>query len=90
MQKYSDKIKRDGLLAASGFHMELDKNAHGFSLSVSGVEGISAFSDTEMIVRLPSFSLRVVGKGLYMSIFEEKRVEILGKIMGVTILYGQT
>lgn len=90
MQKNSAKIKSEYFGRVTGFHMELDKTLLGFSLSVSGVEGISAFSDTEIIVRLSSFSIRIVGKGLYMTVFEEKRVEVIGKIMGVSILYGQT
>lgn len=90
MQKNSDKISKAPVTIATGFHMEVYKTALGFSLSVSGVEGIVAFSDTEIIVKLSAFSLRILGKGLYMSIFEEKRVEILGKITGVNILYGQT
>ncbi len=90
MQKNSDKIVKEPLAILAGFHLELFKTALGFTLSVSGVEGISAFSDTEIIVKLSAFSLRILGKGLYMSIFEDKRVEILGKFTGVNILYGQT
>lgn len=90
MQKNGDKIKKEYLGRLTDFHLELDKILLGFSLSVSGAEGISAFSDTEITVRLSSFSLRVTGKGLGMSVFEERRVEIIGKIMGVAILYGQS
>jgi len=90
MQKNNDKIKKDYLGRLSNFHAELDKTVLGFSFSCSGVEGINEFSDTEIIVKLSSFSLRIVGKGLYMSVFEEKRVEIIGKITGVNVLYAQT
>lgn len=90
MQKNTDKIKKDYLGRLSDFHAELDKTIAGFSFSCSGVVGISEFSDTEIIVKLSSFSLRILGKGLYMSVFEEKRVEIIGKIAGVNVLYGQT
>ena len=90
MQKNNEKSKTERIDRLSEFHLELDKTVLGLSLSITGVEGISAFSDTEIIVSLSSFSLRIVGKGLYMSVFEEKCVEILGKISGVNILYGKS
>ena len=60
MQKNSDKISKGPIAVATGFHMEVYKTALGFSLSVSGVEGIMAFSDTEIIVKLSAFSLRIL------------------------------
>ena len=72
------------------FHLELDKALRGFSLSCSGVKGISEISDTEIKIRLQGFSILVVGVGLYMTVFEGKCVEVIGKFLEVRFIYGKS
>ena len=73
----------------SPFHIELDKTVRGFSLSCSGVKGISEFSDTEIKIKLSGFSILISGSGLYMTVFEDKCIEIIGKFSEVRFLYGK-
>lgn len=72
------------------FHIEIDKASGGFTLSCSGVKGISEFSDSEIKIRLHGFSLLINGKELYMTVFEGKCVEIIGKFTEVRFIYGKT
>ena len=72
------------------FHIEVDKYRTGISISVSGVKRINEFSDALIRLRITSFSLEVVGAGLCMTVFEDKNVEIIGKISEVRFLYDKT
>jgi len=91
MQK-NDNKKVTGRVSMplSPFHIELDKTARGFSLSCSGVKGISEFSDTKIRIRLSSFSVDVFGEGLYMTVFEGRCVEIIGKFLEMRFVYGKS
>ena len=73
----------------SPFHIELDKTPRGLSLSVSGVKGISEYSDTNVRLKLVPFSLDICGSGLLMTVFEGRRVEIIGKISEVRFIYAK-
>ena len=74
----------------SPFHIEVDKTVGGFTLSCSGVKGISEFSDSEINLNFSSFSLVINGKKLSMTVFEGKCVEIIGKISEVRFVYAKT
>ena len=76
--------------ALNPFHIELDRTCSGFSLSCSGVKGISEISDTAIKIRMSGFSVIVSGLGLYMTVYEEKNVEIIGKFQEVRFLYGKS
>ena len=88
MQNNGKKIIPDAPLLP--FHIEIDKTVRGFSLSCSGVKGISEFSDSMIKLRLPSFFLQISGKDLYMTVFEGKCVEIIGRLSEVRFIYGKT
>lgn len=75
---------------SSPFHIEIDKTAKGISISCSGVKGISEFSDTEIILKMPHFALKIGGKKLCMTVFEGRSVEIIGKLEGVSFIYAES
>jgi len=91
MQK---KDKKNVALPLSGvvspFHIEIDKAGGGVSLSCNGVKGITEFSDAEIKLKLSTFSLEIEGKNLYMTVFEDTCVEIIGKIGEVRFIYAKT
>lgn len=74
----------------SNFHVEFDKTSRGISLSCSGVQAITEFCDTEIKLKLPEFHILVCGSRLLITVFEEKSVEIIGKITEVKFLYGKS
>ncbi len=90
MQKEENNPTFSKTGALNPFHLELDKTLRGFSLTCSGVRGISEVSDTEIKMRLHGFSILIVGTGLYMTVFEGKCVEVIGKFLEVRFLYGKS
>ena len=72
------------------FHVEVDKTSRGLSLSCSGVRGISELSDTEIKIKLSDFSLLICGKGLVITVFEERSIEIIGTLSEVKFVYGKS
>ena len=72
------------------FHIELDRTTRGLSLSCSGVQGITEFSENEVNIRLSEFSVLICGSKLLITVFEEKSIEILGKITEVKFIYGKS
>ena len=89
MQKNETKRFLPLNIPPSPFRIEIDKTANGMSVSVSGVKRISEFSDSRIRLCLRTFSLEAVGEKLSMSIFESKKVEIIGKITEVRFIYGK-
>ena len=74
----------------SPFHIEIDRNRRGFSLSCNGVKGITEFSDSQIKLQLSSFSILVIGVDLSMTVFEDTCVEIIGRFCEVSFVYGKT
>ena len=75
--------------STSPFRIEIDKTANGMSVSVSGVKRISEFSDNRIRLCLRALSVEAEGEKLSMSIFESRKVEIIGKITEVRFIYGK-
>ena len=71
------------------FHIEADKVGGSFSISCSGVNGIKEFSNKEIRIDAPLFSLVLVGERLRMVVLENKCVEIIGKISDVRFIYDK-
>ena len=90
MRKKENNLPPSLPIPLSPFHIELDRTSAGFSLSCSGVKGISEISDTAIKIRLSGFSIIISGIGLYMTVFEGKSVEIIGKFEEVSFVYGKS
>lgn len=75
--------------ALSSFHMEADRSTKGMSVILSGVIGISNFSDSS--IHLLSHGGRIVvnGQKLFICVYENNSVEIVGKVEGVVFKYGK-
>ena len=85
-----EKIKVKGFSAPiSPFHIEADRCARGMRLQVSGVVGISSFSECEMLLLTHTGKITVSGQKLFVSVYENNNVEIDGKIEAVLFKYGK-
>lgn len=73
----------------STFRMEANRSTKGLSILLSGIIGVSEFSD-EMITLL-SHGGRIIiqGKKLFISVYESGSVEIVGKVMEIVFKYGK-
>ena len=84
------RIPISALNSLPSFHMEVDKTVGGISLACNGVKGINEFSENEVELKLCGFFLRIKGKKLRVSVFEESFVEIIGSIAEVSFVYAKT
>ncbi len=90
-----DKIKKiksranESKALISRFHLEMERCAGGFSLQVGGVLRIAEYTPTAVRLMCDKFSLSVMGEALSVSLYENKTVEISGKITGVGLKDGK-
>ena len=71
------------------FHTEIDITSRGMAFLVSGVTGIRDFSSECAVLRIRGFLLRICGEQLSLTVYENKTVEIVGKITEVEFLYDK-
>ncbi|MBO7196305.1 MAG: YabP/YqfC family sporulation protein [Clostridia bacterium] len=87
------KIHRDQnerrISALSSFHIEADRAGGGMSLIISGVIGISDFSDQFIHLLSHGGRIKITGKALFIRVYENNRVEIVGRIEGIVFSYGK-
>ncbi len=88
MQRKSKKPKenREVKRTTSNFHVEMDKILGGISLSVCGVKNILNFTSEEVVLKLDTGKIKVSGFSLDLIIYENKTVEVVGKILRVELL----
>ena len=65
---------------AIDFHMEADRVTTGISVSVSGVLSITDFNESFALLKLRRGNLKISGSGLAICVYENKIVEISGKV----------
>ena len=69
-----------------GFHIEVDRVGNGLSASIMGVVSIIDFSETVAILKMRRGKIKVSGSELSVAVYENKTVEILGRICAVEFL----
>lgn len=72
----------------SSFHLEANRSTKGMAIVLSGIIGVSDFSNEEVILLSHSGRILVRGKKLFINVFENNAVEIVGKVEGVFFNYG--
>jgi len=70
----------------AGFHIEADRIKEGISVSVTGVCSILEFTEEISTLKLRRGRIRISGKGLSIAVYENKIVEISGKVCTVEFL----
>ncbi len=88
-EKKQAKIRSGVPSGLSSFHLEANRSSRGMSLLLSGIIGISDFSEER--IELLSHGGRVIisGKKLFINIYENNNLEILGKAEEITFRYGK-
>ena len=69
-----------------GFHLEADRFKEGISLSIAGISSILDFSEQRVLVRVKKRRIEIVGTELSVTVYENRIVEITGRISGVSFL----
>ena len=88
-KKNSFQSLKDIPRGLNDFHLEADRSAGGLSITLSGIIGISDFSDDFIDLKSHGGRLSVRGKRLFISVFENQCVEIVGRIEEITFKYGK-
>lgn len=89
--KRKSKSPKDRVHASafSSFHMEADRTGRGMSLILCGIIGISDFSDSYIHLLSHGGRITVTGRGLFISVYENGSVEIVGRVEGISFKYGK-
>ena len=87
----TEKVKKQdkNFTASQSFHLEADKSRSGMSVSISGIIGIGDFTDETVFLRSHGGKVTVAGKRLNVSVYENKTVEISGRIEEISFKYGK-
>ncbi len=83
-KKYSNKLSKVKTLISPAFHIEADGSMGMLSILISGTVGIAEFSSEEVKLITKNESIRISGKHINLSVFEQKVVEITGKIENIS------
>ena len=79
----------DAARLTSDFHLAMDRLGRGISLTLSGASAIRDFSDECALFRVRGFFVRVRGSNMSIIVYENKTVELTGRIEGVEIVYDK-
>ncbi len=74
----------------SSFHIEADRCSEGMRFFISGIIGIGEYSDESLELLSHGGRVKIFGSRLKICIFENKTVEIRGKISEVVFTYGKS
>ena len=90
-EKRKSKLSKERMpmAAFSSFHMEADRTGNGMSLILCGIIGISDFSDSFIHLLSHGGRITVTGRGLFIRVFENGAVEIVGRVEGISFKYGK-
>ena len=73
----------------SAFHIEADRSPSGLSVKVGGIISITDYSEERISMKGHGGRLTVLGNRLRMTVYEDKTVEILGRVEVMEMKYGK-
>ena len=82
-----NKTKKE--MPPHGFYLSCERVVGGLSLIVGGIIGVADFSDERAELLSHTGRITVLGKGLSMTVFENKNIEINGGIEDVKFAYSK-
>ncbi len=87
MQEKMKKINSDKEMpAAFGFHLEVDRAGALLAVCIANVTAVTDFDSENALLMSNRKKIRIYGHELSVSFYENKTVEILGKIGGIEFL----
>ena len=87
--KKNDDKKVGNSLGISSFRLEANRTSRGICTMLSGVIGISDFSDERVVLLSHGGRIMISGKRLFINVFENNNVEIVGKVEEISFRYGK-
>ena len=80
-EKKRTQAKRIGILPV--FHIDADAFGNGMTVTVSGIVGVTEFSDGEIRLITSRVRLIIKGSSINLRIFEGNTVEISGNVLSI-------
>lgn len=84
------KTKKEEQKMPVGFYLSCERTVGGLSIIVGGIMSVTDFSEESVKLAGHTGRIAVNGKGLSMSVFENKNVEIKGRVEEIKFVYGRT
>ena len=84
-----NKREHDNTRGFSAFRLEANRGTMGMSILLSGIVGVSDFSDEKITLVSHGGRIIIQGKKLFISVYEANSVEIVGKVMEIIFKYGK-
>lgn len=88
MKKSSDK-NIETKKKTPRFHMEMEGSTSGFSLLIGGVRRIDEYSSETLMLKIAGGHMHLTGQALCLTVFENKTVEVCGKLLEVKFTYDR-
>ena len=88
-EKNDDRVLRNYSAALSTFRIEGERCSRGICMRFSGTIGINEFSEELIELKNHGGRVTVKGKRLKAVIFENRQVEVNGRIEAVEFRYGK-
>ena len=82
------KTKKEKL-PAPGFYLSCERVKGGLAVTVGGVIGVSDFTDERAELTSHTGRINVSGRGLSITVFENKSIEISGAVKDISFVYGK-
>ena len=89
----TDKIGVKNAVDSSGlssFHLEANRSSKGMTLLLSGIIGISDFTEEQIVLLSHGGRITISGKRLFINVYENNNVEIVGRAEEISFRYGKT
>ena len=81
--------KEENANGFSGFQLVADRDRRGLAIMLTGIIGISDFSDEYIHLKGNGGRIMVKGKKLFISVYENHTVEIVGRVEEIGFSYGK-
>ena len=88
-EKNSFGIIRKYTSSVSSFRMEGERSSRGMCIRFSGIMGIDQFSENCIEIVNHNGRIKLQGKRLEITVFENNQVEINGKVEELYFVYGK-
>lgn len=79
----------DMVAALSSFRLEANRCGGGMSIMLSGIIGVNDFSDESITLLSHGGRICVSGNKLFISLYENNTIEIVGRVKEITFSYGK-
>ena len=71
------------------FHLEIDGGRRGAAVRINGVRHIEEYTAERLVLQIPGGRMRLFGAGMSLSVFENRSIEVRGKLSEVGFSYDR-